>query len=43
VEVEEVAVAAHDVDAIDVEVLTELREVRLRLERLEARMSGRQA
>jgi voltage-gated potassium channel len=38
-QVEEVTEAAYDVEALDAEVLEELREVRHRLDRLEARLS----
>jgi voltage-gated potassium channel len=42
-EIEEVAEATHEVEATDVEVLAELREVRSRLDRLEARLTQRQS
>ena len=40
-EFEEVAEATHEVGATETDVLVELREVRNRLERLEARLAGR--
>jgi voltage-gated potassium channel len=40
-EFEEVAEATHEVEATEADVLAELREVRNRLERLEARLAGR--
>jgi prefoldin subunit 5 len=38
VELEEVEEAAHEIEATDAELLTELREVRVRLDRLEQRL-----
>jgi voltage-gated potassium channel len=40
-QVDEVAEVAHEVEATDTEVLAELREVRTRFDRLEARLSQR--
>jgi hypothetical protein len=40
-EFEEVAEATHEVEATEADVLAELREVRNRLDRLEARLAGR--
>jgi voltage-gated potassium channel len=40
-EFEEVAEATHEVEATEGDVLAELREVRNRLDRLEARLAGR--
>jgi hypothetical protein len=40
-EIEEVAEAMHERETSDSDVLAELREVRNRLDRLEARLAGR--
>jgi voltage-gated potassium channel len=40
-QIEDVAAAAEEIEATDAEVLAELREVRSRLDRLEARLAQR--